>query len=105
MNQKLGKWIALINLKGGKLKYGGSFTDELDAANRVNQLCQEFGIPIQNHGIETSTVTQFLLYYRFNYFITERVSLKFLNVKNYKFCQFGFKIINTKISQFFYASC
>jgi len=64
LNQKLGKWTALINLKGGKLKYGGSFNDELDAANRVNQLCQEFGIPIQNHGIETSTKNgKTLIYY------------------------------------------
>merc|ERR1712034_253722 len=35
-------------VKGEKQKYGGMFNDELDAARRANQLCQEFGVPLQN---------------------------------------------------------
>jgi len=42
------KWYVLINLQGQKKKYGGIFKDELDAAKRVNQLCEELGIPSQN---------------------------------------------------------
>jgi len=42
------RWYVLIYLKGQKPKYGGMFKDELDAAKRVNQLCEEFGIPPQN---------------------------------------------------------
>ena len=42
------KWFVLIHLKGQKRKYGGMFKDELDAAKRVNQLCEEFAIPPQN---------------------------------------------------------
>merc|ERR1712034_225310 len=37
------KWQAQMLLKNGSTKYGGIFNDELDAAKRVNQLCQEFG--------------------------------------------------------------
>merc|ERR1712034_36033 len=38
---------------GGMLKFGGNFKDELDAGKRVNQLCQEIGIPLQNPEIST----------------------------------------------------
>merc|ERR1712034_245193 len=38
---------------GGEMKYGGSFSDEVDAAKRVNQLCEELGIPEKNPGIGT----------------------------------------------------
>ena len=31
--------------------YGGIFNDELDAGKKVNQLCDDFGIPQQNPGI------------------------------------------------------
>jgi len=48
-NKKNKIWYALIQLKGGKQKNGGSFSNELEAANKVNQLYQEFGICIQNH--------------------------------------------------------
>merc|ERR1712034_251099 len=47
-HKKSGKWYAQIYLKGQKIKYGGSFKDELNAANRVNQLCEELEIPPQN---------------------------------------------------------
>merc|ERR1712034_93921 len=42
------KWCVSIYLKGQKRKYGGIFKDELDAGKRVNQLCEELGIPPQN---------------------------------------------------------
>jgi len=42
------KWNVLIYVKGQKQKYGGQFNDELDAAKRVNQLCEELGIPQKN---------------------------------------------------------
>jgi len=42
------KWCVQLSLKGGKTKFGGHFKDELDAAKRVNQLCEQLGIPLQN---------------------------------------------------------
>jgi len=45
------KWYTHLSMKGEKLRHGGVFTDELDAAKNVNQLCEEFGIPLKNHGI------------------------------------------------------
>merc|ERR1712034_264991 len=47
-NNQMGKWYAKIILKEGKKKYGGTFKDELDAAKKVNQLCEELGIPPRN---------------------------------------------------------
>merc|ERR1712034_266933 len=44
------KWYVQIYV-GGKKKYGGMFKDELDAAKKVNQLCEEEGIPPQNPAI------------------------------------------------------
>jgi len=49
--QKTGKWSVLIHPKGQKYKHGGSFSHELDAAKRVNQLCEEIGLPEKNPGI------------------------------------------------------
>ena len=46
-----GKWNVVVRSKDMKIKYGGSFIDELDAAKRVNQLCVELKIPEQNPGI------------------------------------------------------
>jgi hypothetical protein len=43
-----GKWYSQLKLKGGKLQCGGFFEDELNAGKRVNQLCEEFRIPLQN---------------------------------------------------------
>ena len=42
------KWFVLIKPKGHNSKYGGYFKDELDAAKRANQLCEQLGIPLQN---------------------------------------------------------
>ena len=50
-NRKNRKWYVLLSLKGQGRKYGGTFKDELDAAKRVNQLCEELGIPPQNPAI------------------------------------------------------
>merc|ERR1712034_64018 len=50
-NKQTRKWIARLHLKGQTPKYGGHFNDELDAAKRVNQLCEDFGIPSHNFGI------------------------------------------------------
>merc|ERR1712034_136957 len=47
-DKKTCKWNVLIYQKGQKQKYGGYFNDELDAAKRVNQLCEELRIPFQN---------------------------------------------------------
>jgi len=48
LHEKSRKWHVLLTLKDGNKKYGGSFTDELDAAKRVNQLCEKLGIPEKN---------------------------------------------------------
>jgi len=42
------KWYAQIYMKGQKRMYGGTFIDELDAAKRVNQICEKFGVQLQN---------------------------------------------------------
>jgi len=43
-----GKWFVAMTLHGGGKKYGGFFNDELDAGKKVNQLCQEMGMSLQN---------------------------------------------------------
>merc|ERR1712034_299298 len=50
-NKTTGNWCVQLYLKGNKHKYGGQFIDELDAAKRVNQICQEAGIPSKIPGI------------------------------------------------------
>merc|ERR1712034_97838 len=50
-----GKWYVVVSCKGHKRKYGGMFKEELDAAKRVNQLCEELDIPPHNPGIQQST--------------------------------------------------
>jgi hypothetical protein len=47
-NKKSGKWYARFHLARQKKIYGGIFNDELDAAKRVNELCEELGFPQQN---------------------------------------------------------
>jgi len=47
-SKQRGKWRAQLYSKDGSKKYGGYFSDEYDAAKRINQLCEEFGIPITN---------------------------------------------------------
>merc|ERR1712034_235048 len=50
-----GKWYAHLRLptNTGQKKFGGAFNDEMDAAKRVNQLCEESGIPRRNPGISS----------------------------------------------------
>merc|ERR1712034_210267 len=52
-HMKSGKWYAHLCLptNTGQKKFGGAFHDEMDAAKRVNQLCEELGIPLRNPGI------------------------------------------------------
>ena len=50
-HKNLRKWCVVINLKEGKIRYGGTFNDELAAAKRVNQLCIELGLSKKNPGI------------------------------------------------------
>ena len=50
-NQERKKWSVRLKPKGNNRKFGGFFKDELDAAKRVNQLCEEFGIPLKNPAI------------------------------------------------------
>ena len=45
------KWCAFVYLKGQNQKYCGGFDNELDAAKKVNELCQDFGIPLHNPGV------------------------------------------------------
>ena len=47
--------MAKLYLKGHKsrYRYGGLFNDEMDAAKRVNQLCEEIGIPLKNPEISS----------------------------------------------------
>merc|ERR1711925_52677 len=42
-----------LSIKGEKQKAGGYFHDELEAGKKVNQLCEEFGIPLRNPEIST----------------------------------------------------
>jgi len=46
-HRQSGKWQTLVCLKKKQI-YGGHFNDELDAAKRVNQLCEKLRIPFQN---------------------------------------------------------
>jgi len=58
-HKQIRKWYVLIFSKGQKGKYGGYFSDELDAAKRVNQICQELGIPLQNPEISATPNQQY----------------------------------------------
>jgi len=59
-HKQSGKWYAYLNLQNkGKQKYGGSFNNELDAAKRVNQLCEEMEIFPQNPGISEILTQQY----------------------------------------------
>merc|ERR1712034_206520 len=53
-HKQSGNWYAQLQVKGKKQKYGGIFKDELDAAKRINQLCEEFGIPPHNPTISAA---------------------------------------------------
>jgi hypothetical protein len=58
LNRKTGKWYAQLYIKGEeKQKHAGSFDNELDAAKKVNHLCQKFGYPIKNPEIKMNLNT------------------------------------------------
>jgi hypothetical protein len=46
-----GKWCARMRLNAGGHRYGGIFNEDVDAAKRVNQLCEELQIPLKNPGL------------------------------------------------------
>jgi len=50
LHKKTGKWQVEFIVNSRK-QYGGIFYNELNAAKRVNQLCEELRIPHRNHGI------------------------------------------------------
>ena len=51
-HKRIGKWLAQLKLQWEeKNKYFGAFDEELDAAKKVNQICEEHGIPLKNPGI------------------------------------------------------
>merc|ERR1711925_524 len=58
-HKKSGKWYARLILKGGTEKFGGTYNDEMDAAKRVNQLCEEMDIPLRNPGISAIPTPQY----------------------------------------------
>merc|ERR1711925_58878 len=53
------RWRVRVYPKGGKLKFGGHFKDEVDAGKRVNQLCEELRIPLHNPAISAIPNQQF----------------------------------------------
>merc|ERR1711925_41050 len=54
-----GKWRVQLSIKGQKAKYGGIFKNELEAAKKANQLCEELGIPIYNPEISAIPSQQY----------------------------------------------
>jgi hypothetical protein len=50
-HNQTGKWYPRLFTRVGKNKCGGYFNNELDAARRVNQLCDKLKIPLKNPGI------------------------------------------------------
>ena len=58
-NNQRKKWRVQLHLNRKKSKFGGNFKDELDAGKRVNQLCEELGIPPQNPTISAMPNQQY----------------------------------------------
>ena len=50
------KWKASIHLPGNKFEYGGLFDDELKAAQKVNEMCDQFQIEKKNRYVDVSTI-------------------------------------------------
>jgi hypothetical protein len=65
------KWYARLRLKYQIPKYGGCFNSELDAARRVNQMCEEMKIPLRNSGISAIPTQQCQVIY--NYFLSQDI--------------------------------
>ena len=62
------KWRVRLYFKEEKLKFGGNFKHELDAGKKVNQLCEESGIPSHNPAISAMPYQQYLVTEK--YFLT-----------------------------------
>ena len=45
------QWRAQLRVKGSIQNYEEHFKEELDAAKRVNKLCEAMNIPLRNPGI------------------------------------------------------
>ena len=73
------KWCVDLHWPRRKKNFGGYFNDELDAARKVNQLCEKFGIPHKNHGIETMTSKQVIQLFSIRCLICQINSLPFLH--------------------------
>jgi len=56
-----GKWYAHLSLSSGERKYGGIFDEELDAAKKVNHLCEELKIAPLNPGASRIHNFEFLV--------------------------------------------
>jgi len=80
-HRKVKMWYARVSLKGYKQKYAGIFNDEQDAAKRVNQLCEELGIPPQNPGVVEMS-TQVSPHDGENTIATSVISTEILNTEN-----------------------
>ena len=72
-------------MKGQKQKYGGQFNDKLDAAKRVNQLCEELGIPHKNPTISAMPNQQYQVTkkYFFVSWYCEKIRIVEIDVFNY----------------------
>ena len=55
-NQENGQWRAELQFKKQR-QNGGYFREELDAAKKVNQLCEKLEIPLRNPGIAGANPT------------------------------------------------
>ena len=68
------KWRVRMNFKGRKSQFCGHFKDELDAAKKVNQLCEESGIPPHNPTISAIQNQQYLV--TENFFLSHDIMKK-----------------------------
>jgi len=58
-DKKTTQWHVRIYSKGNQRQSGGRFNDELDAAKRVNQLCEELNIPLKNPALNAIPKQQY----------------------------------------------
>ena len=57
--KEIRKWCVQVYPKEQKPKFGGYFKNEVDAAKKVNQLCEESEIPLQNPEICATSNQQY----------------------------------------------
>ena len=68
-------WHVKLSLGGRKQKHGGCFKREVDAAKRVNQLCEKFGIPLQNPAISATLNQKFEVPEKCFFYIVQKLKL------------------------------